>query len=413
MVKWDALWVHARVCACESGIQIIEDAAIAVLNGKIAWVGPMSALPGEPERLAQTIHDVHHHLMTPGFIDCHTHLVYAGNRAPEFEQRLLGMSYADITQSGGGIQSTVKATRDASVQDLLEQSLKRAIALMNSGVTTVEIKSGYGLDWDNEVKMLRVAAMIEAQLPLTVKKTFLGAHVVPTQFKTHPEKYVTLICEEMIPRIAREKLADSVDVFCETIAFDLAQTRTIFEAAVQHGLSIKCHAEQLSDMGGAALAASFGALSVDHLECLSEKGVQALAQSGTVAVLLPAAFYFLRETRRPPIQALRQAAVPIALATDSNPGTAPITSMLWVLNMACTLFFLTVEEALLGVTKHAAKALGLEHTHGTLKVGKQADFAIWAVKHPAELAYYMGADLLFGLVKDGKPCGHQPHHRTD
>lgn len=398
---WDTLWLHATLCPCEQDLTCLQDAAIAASNGKIVWMGPTHTLPASPERLAKQCYDVEHRLLTPGLIDCHTHLIFAGNRTNEFEQRLLGSSYETIAKQGGGIQATVNAVRLSTPEALFKQSLARAAMLMQSGVTTIEIKSGYGLNWENEVKMLEVAHQIALHLPLTVKKTFLGAHVVPKEFTLDPAQYVRLLCEEMIPAIAKTRLADAIDVFCEPMAFNLSQTKTLFEAAIRHGLAIKCHAEQLSNTGAAALAASMGALSVDHLEWLSQADLNILAASNTVAVLLPAAFYFLREKHPPPIQALREANVPMALATDCNPGTAPVMSLLMVLNLACTLFSMTPQEALLGVTKHAAAALGLASTHGTLTLHKQADFAIWHATHPVELAYYIGAPLLHQLVKNG------------
>lgn len=400
--QWDGIWINALLAVCEQGYGLIDNGAIAVKDGRIAWVGQMQTLPGQPADLATVVHDVQGHCVTPGFIDCHTHLVYAGNRAHEFERRLQGVSYEDIAREGGGIQSTVTATRAASEETLLQQSLVRAKALMASGVTTVEIKSGYGLDWQTELKLLRVAKKIETILPVTVRTTFLGAHTIPPEYKGRADTYVDLICNEMIPAIANEKLATAVDVFCEKIAFTLAQTERVFKAAKQHNLAVKCHAEQLSDSGSAALAAHYQALSVDHLEHVSMAGVKAIAQSGTVAVLLPGAFYFLRETQKPPIDWLREHQVPIALASDCNPGTSPVLSLLLILNMACTLFRLTPEEALAGVTRHAAKALGMENTHGTLTVGKAADFIVWTISHPAELAYYLGGNFLHQRIKAGQ-----------
>lgn len=400
--QWDTLWINGLIATCEQGYGLLKNAAIAVKNGKIAWVGTMQDLPSEAETLADTVHDITGCSLTPGLIDCHTHLVYAGNRAHEFEQRLQGVSYEDISRQGGGIQSTVTATRAASQDVLFDQSLKRARSLLASGVTSLEIKSGYGLDWETELKILRVAKCIEEALPLTVSKTFLGAHTVPLEYRGKADAYIDLICNEMIPLVAKEKLADAVDVFCERIAFSLQQTERVFKAATEHGLAIKCHAEQLSDSGSAMLAAKYHAWSVDHLEHLSLQGVKAIAESGTVAVLLPGAFYFLRETHYPPIALLREHQVPIAIATDANPGTSPILSLLLILNMACTLFRLTPEEALMGVTLNAAKALGMDKTHGSLVSGKVADFAIWKVGHPAELAYYMGDSPLQQLVKEGR-----------
>lgn len=399
--QWDAIWVNGLIATCEQGYGLLENAAVAVKEGKIVWVGLRSDLPDQPESLANTVHDMNGCCMTPGLIDCHTHLVYAGNRAYEFELRLEGVSYEEITKQGGGIQSTVSHTRGVSEQELLEQTLPRAKSLMASGVTTLEIKSGYGLDLETELKILRVAKRIEEILPLTVKKTFLGAHTVPKEYKDRAEAYVDLVCNEMIPAVAEEKLADAVDVFCENIAFNLEQTERVFETAQKYNLAIKCHAEQLSDSGAAKLAAKYHALSVDHLEYMSEEGVKAIAESKTVAVLLPGAFYFLREKQMPPIDLLRKYRVPMAISSDCNPGTSPILSLQLIIHMACTLFRMTPEEALLGVTLHAAKALGLQKTHGSIAVGKVADFAIWNVKYPAELAYFMGGNLLHQVVKKG------------
>lgn len=400
--QWDAMWINGTLATCERGYGLLKQGAIAVKNEKIAWLGEMHTLPAAPEVLATTVHDMNGRCLTPGFIDCHTHLVYAGNRAHEFEMRLQGKTYEDIALQGGGIQSTVKATRAASEETLLEQSLQRARALLKSGVTSMEIKSGYGLDWETECKLLRVAYRIETLLPVTVSKTFLGAHTVPLEYKGRADAYVDRLCEEMIPAVAKEQLAEAVDVFCEKIAFNLAQTERVFKAAKEQGLAVKCHAEQLSDSGSAALAAKYHAWSVDHLEHVSAEGVKAIAASGTVAVLLPGAFYFLRETTLPPIDLLRRHQVPMAIASDCNPGTSPITSLLLILNMACTLFRFTPEEALLGVTQQAAKALGMDKTHGTLTVGKVADFAIWNVAHPVDLTYYLGHDPLWQTVKQGR-----------
>lgn len=400
--NWDAIWTNATLVTCKAGYGLIADAAIAVKNGDIAWIGPMSGLSAAPNALAARVFDVQGRCITPGFIDCHTHLVYAGNRAHEFELRLQGISYEEIAKQGGGIQSTVMATRLASEDELLDQSLLRAKAFLSSGVTTIEIKSGYGLNLDTELKILRVAKKIEERLPLTVKRTFLGAHSIPPEYRGNSTAYIDHICQDMLPVIAKEKMADTVDVFCEKIAFDLSQTEKIFLAAKQNGLYIKCHSEQLSNLESAALAAKYQALSVDHLEHISTAGIKAIAHSGTVAVLLPGAFYFLHETKLPPIDMLRSHNVPIAIATDCNPGTSPVTSLLLILNMACTLFRLTPQEALLGVTVNAAKALGIEKTHGTLTVGKKADLAIWNIRHPAELSYNIGGELLEVLVKNGE-----------
>jgi len=400
--QFDSIWVNGLIATCESGYGLIENAAVAVKNGKIAWVGPVSALSGQPDNIADRVYDFHGQCLTPGFIDCHTHVVYAGNRAHEFEMRLQGVSYEDIARNGGGIQSTVNATRAVSEDELFQQSVKRARALMQSGVTTLEIKSGYGLDVETELKILRVAKRIAETLPVTVSKTFLGAHTIPKEFRDNADDYVKLVCHEMIPQVVENNLAEAVDVFCENIAFNFQQTMHIFKTARLNGLGIKCHSEQLSDSGSAKLAAEFHAWSVDHLEHVSSAGIKAIAQSGTVAVLLPGAFYFLREKKVPPVDVLRQHKVPIAIASDCNPGTSPMMSLLMILNMACTLFRLTPEEALQGVTRHAAKALDMEKTHGTISIGKAADFAVWDVKHPAELAYYMGNNPLQQLVKNGE-----------
>lgn len=404
--QWNTLWIHGQVAVCDAADSLITDGAVAVKDGKIAWVGKAADLPGKPEALAAEVHDITGCCMTPGLIDCHTHLVYAGNRAHEFTLRLKGATYEEIARQGGGIQSTVAATRAASEEELFQQSLPRARALRQSGVTTLEIKSGYGLNLDTEEKMLRVAARIGDALSLTVKRTFLGAHTVPIEYRGDPQKYVDLVCHDMMPRIVQENLADAVDVFCETIAFTTAQTEQVFLAASQHGLKVKCHGEQLSCSESAVLAAKHRALSVDHLEYVSEAGVKALADAGTVAVLLPGAFYFLREKQMPPVAMLREHRVPIAVATDCNPGTSPVTSILLIMNMACTLFRMTPSEVLRAVTINAARALGLEKTHGSLTAGKVADLAIWRTQSTTELCYYLGAQPLMQLVKSGEILLH-------
>ena len=403
---WDAIWLNGRLATICGGTPYgaIEDGAIAVAEGCIAWVGPRAELPGAPESLARKVHDLEERWLTPGLIDCHTHLVYGGDRAAEFESRLKGASYAEIAKAGGGIVSTVAATRAAGEDDLLDAARPRLDALLAEGVTAVEIKSGYGLDLENELKQLRVARALGAapgeSLAVTVKTTFLGAHALPPEFAERAEDYIDAVVA-MLPEVAASGLADAVDAFCETIAFSPEQTARVFEAARAQGLPVKLHADQLSDLGGAALAARFGALSADHLEYTSADGVAAMAAAGTVAVILPGAFYVLRETQAPPVEALRAAGVPIALATDCNPGSAPVTSLLLMLNMGCTLFRLTPEEALAGVTRHAATALGLGATHGTLEAGKAADFAVWNIERPAELAYRIGFNPLAYAVKDG------------
>lgn len=339
--------------------------------------------------------------MTPGLIDCHTHLVYGGNRADEFELRLEGASYEEIAQRGGGILSTVKATREASEQELLEQARPRIEQLLSEGVTTLEIKSGYGLDCDNEIKMLNVAKKLGELYPVRVEKTFLGAHALPAEFVGSADAYIDLVCREMLPGAHAESLVDAVDVFIESIAFNLEQAQKVFDAAADLDLPIKAHAEQLSDLGGSMMAAGRGALSVDHIEYLPAAEVAQLAQNNTVAVLLPGAFYLLRETQLPPIEALRLHQVPIAIATDSNPGSSPVSSLLLIMNMACTLFRLTPGEALRGVTINAAKALGLDTEIGSLQAGKQADLVIWNLHRPAELAYQMGLNSCAAVMQAG------------
>ena len=404
---WDAIWLNGRLATLCGGAPYgaIEDGAIAVAEGCIAWVGPRAELPGAsgnqaPESLAREVHDLEERWLTPGLIDCHTHLVYGGDRAAEFELRLKGASYAEIAQAGGGIVSTVAATRAAGEDDLLRAARPRLDALLAEGVTAVEIKSGYGLDLANELKQLRVARALGESRAVTVKTTFLGAHALPPEFAQRAEDYIDAVVA-MLPEVAASGLADALDAFCETIAFSPEQTARVFEAARACDLPVKLHADQLTDLGGAALAARFGALSADHLEYTSAAGVAAMAAAGTVAVILPGAFYVLRETQAPPVDALRAAGVPIALATDCNPGSAPVTSLLLMLNMGCTLFRLTPEEALAGVTRHAATALGLGATHGTLEPGKAADFAVWNIERPAELAYRIGFNPLAYAVKEG------------
>ena len=402
--KWDALWINAMLVTCEGSCYgLIEKGALAISDGKIVWVGDMADLSEAARNSAHDVYNAAGLCITPGFIDCHTHIVYAGNRSCEFALRLQGLSYEEIARQGGGIFSTVAKTRNATADELLRESLKRARALQKSGVTTLEIKSGYGLDWDSECKLLYVADEIGKRLSLTVIKTFLGAHTVPIEYRDNRSAYVDLICKKMIPEIAEQKLADAVDVFSENIAFNLEETEQIFKVAKQFGLDIKCHAEQLSDSGSTMLAAKYAAISADHLEHLSEKGVKALALSGkTVAVLLPGAFYFLREKKRPPVDLLKRYRVPIAIASDCNPGTSPIVSLRIILNMACVLFDLTPEEALLAVTQNAARALNIENDYGTLSVGKAADFVVWDISHPRELAYGIGDDPLYQLIKHGK-----------
>lgn len=398
--QWDALWTNVHLATMEGGgYGEILDGAIAVRDGCIAWIGKRGELPSG--RAAKE-HDGAGCWVTPGLIDCHTHIVHAGNRSNEFEARLNGASYEEIARAGGGIMSTVRATRAAGEDALLEASMKRVRRLLAEGVTTLEIKSGYGLDLENERKMLRVARRIGELAPVRVRTTFLGAHALPPEYAGRADDYIEHICKEMLPALAAEGLVDAVDAFCERIGFSAAQTERVFEIAQHLGLPVKLHAEQLSDQGGAALVARFGGLSADHLEFLSEDGIAEMAVAGTVAVLLPGAFYFLRETRLPPIQTLRAAGVPLALATDCNPGTSPMTSLLLTMNMGCTLFKLTPQEALAGVTLHAARALGAQEELGSLRVGKHADFVLWEIERPGELAYGIGANPCRGVVVGGR-----------
>jgi len=401
---WDALWIDGRLATmtAETGYGAVEPGALAVAGGRIAWVGPMAELPGPTGSLARDLHDLEGRWVTPGLIDCHTHLVYGGDRAQEFELRLQGASYEEIARAGGGIVATVSATRAADEAALYEAARRRLAPLLAEGVTAVEIKSGYGLELETELKQLRVARRLGEDLPVTVRTTFLGAHAVPPEFADRADDYIDAVVA-MLPAVRDSGLADAVDAFCEGIAFSPAQTARLFAAAKKVGLPVKLHADQLSELGGAALAARFGALSADHLEYTGEAGVAALAQAGTVAVLLPAAFYVLRETKLPPIAALRAARVPMALASDGNPGSAPVSSLLLMLNMGCTLFRLTPAEALAGVTRNAARALGLQDTCGALAVGNAADFAVWDIERPAELAYRIGFNPLAYAVKGGVP----------
>lgn len=397
---WDSVWTNVHLATMDQphAYGEIRDGAIAVRDGRIAWIGQRSALP--PYQAAAE-HDGGGCWVTPGLIDCHTHIVYAGSRSEEFEARLNGASYEEIARRGGGIMSTVRATRAASEETLLAASLPRIRRLLEEGVTTLEIKSGYGLDLDTERRMLRVARHVGDILPVRVRTTFLGAHALPPEYAGDPDRYVDAVGGEMLPALAAEGLVDAVDAFCEKIGFSAAQTARVFDAAQRHGLPVKLHAEQLSDQGGAALVARYGGLSADHLEYLTEEGIAAMAQAGTVAVLLPGAFYFLRETRLPPIEALRNAKVPIAISTDCNPGTSPMTSLLLAMNMACTLFRMTPLEALAGATANAARALGLGNMIGSLAVGKCADFALWEVERPAELSYAIGANPCRATVYGG------------
>jgi len=400
----DAIWVNAQLATMRPGSHYgaLRDGALAVKDGRIAWVGERAALDQAPENIAREVHDAGGAWITPGLVDCHTHLVYAGDRAHEFELRLHGASYEEIAKAGGGIVSTVMKTRAASETELYAAAAKRLRHWLREGVTTIEVKSGYGLEREAELKMLRVACRLGAEHPVTVRTTFLGAHALPEEYRGRADEYIALVCEEMLPAAAREGLADAVDAFCETIGFTPAQTARVFEAACAHRLPVKLHADQLSDLDGARLAARYGALSADHLEYTNEKGAEAMARAGTVAVLLPGAFYFLRERQLPPLEALRRQGVRIALATDHNPGSSPLCSPLLVLNLACTLFRMTPEEALAGLTRNGAAALGLGNEIGTLEEGKQADFALWDIGQPAELAYAIGANPCVGVVRGGE-----------
>jgi imidazolonepropionase len=388
----DAVFLNASLATMRDGYGALTDGVIALTRNSISWLGPRA----EWRDKARAEHDMRGAWITPGLIDCHTHLVYAGNRAHEFELRLKGATYEEIARAGGGILSTVRATRQASEEHLLQSAQKRLDQWAREGATVIEVKSGYGLDHDTELRMLRAARRLRG---LTVKTTFLGAHALPEEYKGRADEYIDLVCGEVLPAAVREKLVDAVDAFCERIAFTPEQTRRVFDKAKALGLPVKLHADQLSDLGGAALAARHRALSADHIEFSSEQGISAMKAAGTVAVLLPGAFYFLKEKQLPPIETLRRHGVPIALATDHNPGTSPLTSPLLVLNMACTLFRLTPEEALAGMTRNAAFALGIQATHGTLEVGKAADLAIWDIGSPAELAYAIGANPCIKVVR--------------
>jgi imidazolonepropionase len=399
----DILFANARLATMAGGAHgadghgIVDDGAVAVRDGRIVWAGPRREAPA-----AVREHDCGGLWLTPGLIDCHTHIVHAGNRSSEWEARLNGASYEDIARQGGGIMSTVRATRAAGEEELLRESSPRIAALLAEGVTTLEIKSGYGLDLASEAKMLRVARRVGQVFPVNVATTFLGAHALPPEFAGRADAYIVELCERMLPALAKEGLVDAVDAFCEKIGFTHAQTAQVFEAARQFQLPVKLHAEQLSDQGGAALVADYGGLSADHLEHLSAAGAAAMARAGTVAVLLPGAYYFLRETTMPPLAMLREAGVPLAVATDCNPGTSPMTSLLLAMNMACTLWRMTPLEALRGVTVNAARALGRVDV-GTIEAGKRADFALWDIARPADLAYAIGANPCRLVVNGGVP----------
>jgi imidazolonepropionase len=396
------VWTGARIATLDpgrSGLGVIEDGAVAARDGRIAWVGPVAQMPAldAAERI-----DLAGRWITPGLVDSHTHLVYGGNRAHEFELRLQGASYEEVARAGGGIVSSVKATRGASQEELVASALPRLDALIAEGVTTIEIKSGYGLDTATEARQLRAARALGAERPVSVVTTFLGAHALPPEAAGDKDAYIDAVCNDMLPAIAREGLADAVDAFMEGIAFDARQTARVFEKAQSLGLPVKLHADQLSNLGGAALAARYSALSADHLEFSDEAGAAAMAASGTVAVLLPGAFYFIRETHKPPVELFRKHGVRIAIATDCNPGSSPVTSLLLVMNMAATLFRLTVDEIIAGVTREAARALGRLDETGTLEMGKWCDLAIWDVERLAELPYRIGFNPLHRRVWRGQ-----------
>lgn len=400
----DGCWRNLRLAAdlfvADAEIAAAQLACIVVQGGRMVWVGPQDQVPTEYSHLPQ--HDGAGRLATPGLVDCHTHLVYGGERANEFAMRLAGASYEEIAKAGGGIVSSVKATREATEDELVTQAMPRLQQLLAEGVTAIEIKSGYGLSLEHERKQLRAARRLGELCGVTVRTTFLGAHALPPEYAGRSQAYIDLVSQQMLPALAAEGLVDAVDVFCERIAFSLAETEQVFQAAKALGLPVKLHAEQLSNMEGAALAARYGALSCDHIEHLSEQGIAAMKAAETVAVLLPGAFYALRDTKVPPVEGLRAAQVPMAVSTDHNPGTSPCLSLLLMANMACTLFRLTVPEALAGITRHAAQALGLQDEQGLIAAGRPANFVLWPVQHAAELAYWFGNKPDCTVVRQGR-----------
>jgi imidazolonepropionase len=400
-MRFDRVWLNARLATLKGNdLGIVESGAVASKDGRIAFAGPMQDMPtgwDAAERI-----DCEGRWITPGLVDCHTHLVYGGDRAHEFELRLKGASYEEIARAGGGIVSTVKATRAASEDALVASALPRLDHLISEGCTTVEIKSGYGLDLETEARCLRAARRLSGERPVSVTTTFLGAHALPPEANGDKDAFIGKVCTEMLPALVREGLADAVDAFCEGIAFSPEQTARVFDAAKAHGLKIKLHADQLSNLHGAKLAADYGALSADHLEYTDEEGAAAMAKAGTVAVLLPGAFYMLRETKVPPVAAFREAGTRMALATDCNPGTSPLTSLLLTMNMGATLFRMTIEECIAGVTREAARALGQLDEIGTLEPGKSCDLAIWNIERPAELVYRIGFNPLHARIWRGQ-----------
>jgi len=416
MPAWDQLWFNVNlitmndeyvsnvgdedVCEYGNGLGIIRHGAIATIGNKIAWLGRIQELTKPFSQYANQVSDVGDKWITPGLIDCHTHLIYAGNRSAEFSQRAHGLSYAQIANQGGGILSTVQATRQASFEQLYQQASKRLLRFLQEGVTTIEIKSGYGLDRDTEIKQLQIAQKLQENFPISIQRTFLGAHVIPPEYQENEAAYISFLCDKLLPEMANNDLLDAVDIFCEKIAFNLNQVEQIFNAAQKYSLKLKIHAEQLSNMNATVLAAKYKALSADHLEYLDEPGVAAMAENNMVAVLLPGAFYYLKEQQKPPLELLRQYKIPIAIASDCNPGSSPISSLQIIMNMACNLFNLSPEEALLGVTKNAARALGMLD-RGQLKPGKKADFVLWDISHPAQLSYFLGENPCCGVVQNG------------
>jgi len=405
-VDFETVWKKARIANPKSGytnsIDIIEDGAIGISEGKIEWLGSTDNLPSARMGHHTVVHDCNGSLLTPGLIDCHTHLVFGGDRSSEFQLRLEGKTYEEIARSGGGIISTMDATRSTSSKELEEKTCQRAFALIRQGVTTIEVKSGYGMDVAHEMRLLEVIDKISHKLPVRVMRTLLGLHALPPEYGQNRDLFVTEVCEELLPNAVSRNLVDMVDAFCESIAFTTEECSRFFKKAKDLGVPIRLHADQLSDTGGATLAAGFAALSADHLEYISEEGVIAMAQAATVAVLLPGAFYYLKEEQVPPIPLFRKHGVPFALATDANPGSSPVFSILSAMNMGCLHFGLTPEEAFVGVTKNAACALGLDDQIGTLQVGKLADFAIWDLEHPRELAYWIGLNPCKEVVVGGK-----------